>query len=254
VTPDVLAAPAPPGVRAVFTTRVGGVSTGAAAGLNLGATGGDDPATVRENRRLLCADLGIDADRVTMGHQVHGAGVRAVDAPTRPGRFTGGLAGWPEGDGLVTDRPGIALVVLGADCLPVLAWRRDGTAVGAAHAGWRGLVEGVVEAMVAALGNPADVGVAVGPGIGPCCYPTGPVVRAAFTRRFGDAVVHGEGVDLARAARVALLRAGVGEEDVWDSGACTSCDPARWFSYRRDGARAGRQAGVVWMADGILGA
>lgn len=241
-------------MRAAFTTRAGGVSTGVPQGLNLGATSGDDPAAVRENRRRLCAALGVDPERVTMGHQVHGAVVRVVEGPARPGRFTGGLAGWPEGDGLVTGVPGIALAVLGADCLPVLAWRRDGSLVGAAHAGWRGLVEGVVEAMVAALGDPADVAVAIGPGIGPCCYPTGADVRREFARRFGPGVVHGEAVDLAGAARAALAAAGVGEGAVWDSGACTSCDPARWFSYRRDGAPAGRQAGIVWIGDGILAA
>lgn len=240
-------------VAAAFTTRGGGVSRGSFAGLNLGSTSGDERAAVRENRRLLCAQLGIDADRVTMGNQVHGAEVRAVDAPTRPGRFTGGLSGWPAGDGLCTQTPGIALVVLGADCLPVLLWRRDRPAAAAAHAGWRGLVDGVVEAAVAALGRPEATAAAVGAGIGPCCYPTGSEVRASFASRFGRHTVHGAAVDLSAAACGALRACGVPESAIAAVDSCTSCEPDRWYSYRRDGARTGRQAGVIWLRDAILG-
>ena len=190
--------------RAVFTTRAGGASEGSYAGLNLGAATGDRPEAVRANRARVCAALGIDPERVTMGRQVHGATVRPVDAPTRPGRFTGGLRGWPAGDGLVTGRPRLPLVVLGADCLPVLLWRRDGPAVAAAHAGWRGLVEGVLPAAVAALGRPDRVGAAIGPGVGPCCYPVSRELRDRFAATFGDGVVHGAAVALARSARRAL--------------------------------------------------
>lgn len=233
-------------VRAVFTTRAGGVSEGPYAGLNLGATSGDRPAAVRANRAALCALLGLDAERVTMGHQVHGAGVRPVGAPTRPGRFTGGLAGWPDGDGLVTERPGLGLVVLGADCLPVLLWRRDGGAVGAAHAGWRGLVEGVVEEALARVGEPGAVAAAIGPGIGPSAYEVGADVRERFAGRFGEGVVRGRAVDLAGAAAEALRRAGVPGSAITVVEACTASEPARFYSYRRDGAACGRQAGVVW--------
>jgi len=191
-----------------------------------------------------------DAERVTMGHQVHGATVRRIDAPTRPGRFTGGLSGWPEGDALVTSTPGLVLVVLGADCLPVLAWRRNGSAVVAAHAGWRGLVDGVVEGAVRALGDPSRAAAAIGPGIGPCCYPTSPDVRKRFADRFGAEVIAGAAVRLARAARIALRRAGVPDEAIATVEACTSCDPERFYSYRRDGAGTGRQAGVIWIEGG----
>lgn len=232
--------------RAVFTTRRGGVSAGGHAALNLGATTGDDSAAVRANRLALCGALGLDADRVTMGHQVHGAEVRMIEAPTRPGRFAGGLVGWPEGDGLATARPGLGLVVLGADCLPVLLWRRDRPAVAAAHAGWRGLVGGVIAAAVARLDLADRVGAAIGPGIGADAYVVGPEVRDRFAATFGEETVRGRAVDLAGAARIALRRAGIPDSAITSVGGCTSSEPERFFSFRRDGAACGRQAGVVW--------
>ncbi len=240
---DLIDAGAPPGVIACFTTRSGGASAGPWAGLNLGSTTGDDPAAVRENRSLLCAATGVDPERATLGHQVHGAQVRGIDAPPHPGRFTGALAGWPQGDGLMTARPGIALVVLGADCLPVLLWRRDTRRVAAVHAGWRGLVDGVLQAAVATLGPAMDVRAAIGPGVGPCCYPVDVALRERFAAQFGAGVVDGDAVHLAAAARVALAEAGV--DQVIDVGACTSCDPERFYSYRRDGARTGRHGGLI---------
>ncbi len=181
--------------RAVFTTRRGGVSTGGFAALDLGLDRDDPDDRVRENRARVCAALGIDPERVAMGRQVHGAGVREVSGGE--GGFLGHLRDWPEGDGLVTATPGTALVVLGADCLPVAMWRRDVPRVAAAHAGWRGLVAGVLESTVAALGAPGAAGAAIGPGIGPCCYPVSAEVREAFAERFGQAVVVGGAVDLA---------------------------------------------------------
>jgi len=162
------------------------------------------------------------------------------------GRFTGEMRGWPASDVLVTRAPGRALVVLGADCLPVLLWRRDRPAVAAAHAGWRGLVAGVVGEAVAALGDPELTGAAIGPGIGPCCYPVSDELRERFAERFGAGVVRGEAVDLAAAARVALTVAGVPATAVGGVDACTRCDGDRFYSHRRDGEDAGRHAGVVW--------
>jgi polyphenol oxidase len=240
-----VAADAP--VRVVFTTRVGGVSGGPFEGLNLAASTGDRPEAVRANRRRLCAELRIDEERVSMARQVHGARVHALDAPSRPGRFTGALRGWPEGDGLVTRRAGLGLVVLGADCLPVVLWRRDEPAVAAAHAGWRGLVGGVLERAARALGDPARVGAAVGPGIGPCCYPVSAEVRDEFAAAFGTGVLRPPAVDLAAAAVAALRRVGVPGSAVTAVEACTSCEAERFYSFRRDGAACGRQAGVAWV-------
>jgi YfiH family protein len=232
--------------RAVFTTRRGGTSAGPYAGLNLGADTGDRADAVRANRELLCEVLGLDAERVSMVRQVHGAQVLLIEAPSRPGRFTGGLRGWPEGDGLASRTPGLPLAVLGADCLPVLLWRRDEPGVAAAHAGWRGLVGGVVGRAAAALGEPGRLGAAVGPGIGPCCYPVSAEVRDRFAAAFGEGVVRGAAVDLAAAARAALVAAGVPAPAIRVVGACTSCEAGRLYSHRRDGAACGRQAGVVW--------
>jgi YfiH family protein len=249
VAPIEVALDAEPEVRAVFTTRAGGVSQGTYAGLNLGSTSGDAPARVRANRRRLCDALGLDRERVTMGWQVHGALVRRVEAPSRPGRFTGGLRRWPEGDGLVTDRAGLPLVVLGADCLPVLLWRRDTPAVAAAHAGWRGLLAGVLDAAATALGAPARVGAVVGPGVGPCCYPVDAALRERFAAAFGAGVVRAPAVDLQGAARAALARAGVPRSAVTVIEACTACQADRFYSHRRDGPASGRQAGLVWLAE-----
>lgn len=239
--------PAGPHVTAVFSTREGGVSAGPWAGLNIGSTTGDDRDAVRENRRRLCAAVGVDPERVTLGWQVHGADVRDVSAPTRPGRFTGALSGWPSSDALVTRRPGIALVVLGADCLPILLWRRDGSGVAAVHAGWRGLVAGILANAVEWLGAPAETSAAIGPGVGPCCYPVDAALRATFADTFGGATVAGDAVDLEGAARVALEAAGVTQ--VTSVGECTSCHPDRYYSYRRDGAQTGRHAGLIAMGD-----
>src|SRR5205085_7893854 len=133
---------------------------------------------------------------------------------------------------------------LGADCVPLLLWRRDGAGCAAAHAGWRGLVAGVVGAAVASLGEPARVGAAVGPAVGPCCYPVDVALRDRFAARFGPETVRPPAVDLAGAARRELIAAGVPAAAIQVVEACTSCEAGRFFSHRRDGAGAGRQAGL----------
>lgn len=244
--PELIEVPTGGPARAVFTTRRGGVSAGPLSSLNLGADRGDADEAVRANRTAVCAAARLDPHGVSLGRQVHGAGVLALDAPARPGLFAGGLRGWPEGDALATRAPGLGLMVLGADCLPVLLWRRDAPGVAAAHAGWRGLVGGVLRAAVRALGRPEAVGAAIGPGIGPCCYPVSAEVRGRFATAFGAAVVRPPAVDLAAAARAALVAEGVDDAAIVSVGACTSCDEARFYSYRRDGAACGRQGGLVW--------
>jgi YfiH family protein len=206
--------------RAIFTTRPAGDVREAAARAALLAAAGADPARVAANR------------------QVHGARVREVTAPDPDPR--------PEADGLVTSLAGVPLLVVGADCLPVLLWRADRPRVAAAHAGRRGLVAGVLERAVAALGAPAATRAAIGPGIGPCHYPVSADVRTRFGERFGAEVVRGEAVDLAAAARVALRAAGLADAAITTVPGCTACEPARFWSYRRDGAAAGRQGGLVW--------
>lgn len=231
---------------AAFTTRTGGVSVGPYAALNLAGTVSDGPAAVRANRELVCARLGIDPRRVRVGTQVHGTVVRRVADGVEDGRFTDPDFRWPEGDGLICDRPGGAIAVFGADCLPVLLWHRERPLVAAVHAGWRGLADGILEAAVAALGGGSRLGAAIGVGIGPCCYPVSAEVRDRFAARFGAGVVRDPAVDLAGAAGVALTNSGMPRQAIWVLEGCTSCEPERWFSFRRDGAPTGRHAGLIW--------
>lgn len=234
------------GVRGAFSTRIGGVSTGAHGSLNIGVTTGDDPALVASNRRLLAQAAGFDATRAATMCQVHGARVLQVGPAGGAGGYLGVVDGVGEADSLVTSSPGVALLALGADCLPVLVWDRQGRTVAAAHAGWRGLVEGVLEATVARVGDPTRLAAAVGPGVGPCCYPVDGALRDVMSTRFGAGVVEGAAVNLAAAARAALQACGIPGTAVSVVECCTSCDESRFFSYRRDGAGTGRHGGVVW--------
>jgi YfiH family protein len=208
-----------PGGTALFTTRMGGVSVGAFASLNLGLKTGDDPECVGQNRERVRVLAG--AARLAQGRQVHGARI-VVDGQ-----------GIEEADGQMTTRPGVAAIVLVADCLPV-ALGGPG-AVAMLHAGWRGLAAGVLEAGVAAMGG--AVAAAIGPGIGPCCYEVGDDVRAVFGTSERT-------LDLKAIARARLAAAGV--DEIHDCALCTACDAQRFFSHRRDRGVTGRQAGLAW--------
>ncbi len=237
----------PPRVRAVFTTRTGGESTGPHASLNLGSACGDDPGHVRANRNLLAGSTGFDPDRAATLTQVHEATVVAVGPLGGCGTFIGSLDGHAAADGMVTSEPGVALVVQGADCVPIVGWSADALTVMGVHAGWRGLMAGVVEAGAAMLGTPGSV--AIGACIGPCCYPVDVDLREAIAIRFGDGAVCGESVDLRWAARAALVAAGIPSPQIVDVGGCTSCDANRYFSHRRDAGHTGRQAGLIWIEE-----
>ncbi len=233
----------PPGIDACFTTRAGGVSDEPFQGLNLGVSTGDEPRNVAANRHALAASIGADPRRFVMTNQVHGTDVRAVEGPDDPERFGEARTGWSAGDGLVTEQIDVPLMVLGADCPSILIWRTDGSAVAAVHAGWRGLIGGIVQAAVGALGGP--VAAAVGPCAGGCCYEVDDDLRTRFRERYGAQTVVGANVDLPAAARAALIEAGVRPDAVAGGEWCTICDPVSFFSHRRDGARSGRQAGVI---------
>ena len=236
--------PAPAAVRAVSTTRAGGVSEGPWATLNLGALTADDPARVEANRRRLAA--AADCPPPAWLAQVHGTAVVELTGPPAPG------AEPPVADASVAHGPGVACAVLTADCLPVLFCDRAGTRVGAAHAGWRGLAAGVVEATVAALGAPPGELIAwLGPCIGTRAFEVGPEVRAAFLDAdpgAAAAFLPGRGdrwhADLRALARRRLAALGVGR--VSASEACTLSEPDRFFSHRRDGP-CGRMATLVWL-------
>jgi YfiH family protein len=215
-----------------FSTRRGGVSEGPYESLNLGRLTEDDPDRVAENRRRLCVEVEAEPDRLAMNRQVHGAVVNRAEA---------GRRGEP-GDGLWSDEPGVPMLKLTADCLPVALARANGTpALALLHVGRLGLLEGIVSAGVAALGE-GPVAAAVGPGIGPCCYEVGPEIREDYRTRFGPGVVRGRNLDLWAAAELALREAGV--ESIERTDLCTACHPELFFSHRRDGGVTGRQ-GVI---------
>lgn len=242
----IIGVPTVAGVRALFTTRHGGVSNGPFESCNLGRGTGDRDNAVRENRRGLCDFLNVDPNVVRMGSQVHGTSVHDVDEPGEVGRFLGELSGWPDGDGLVTSVMGLPLLVLVADCVPVLLWSADGRRVGAVHAGWRGLVGGIIANALSAMASAVPVHAAIGPCAGPCCYEVDADLALRFADEFGPQVVAGRNVDLPQAARHALVQAGVADADIHRDGSCTVCTPERFFSYRRDGEATGRQAGIIW--------
>ena len=253
---DELACDLPDGAHVLFTTRRHG---------NLSSVSGEGAEHGLEMRERLRAQLGVR--RLLRGFQVHGATVQLVGARARGGqvRATGqapatlDTAGPArameeidippdtvarpdvEADGQATALRGLGAMALTADCLPV-ALGASGGAVAMVHAGWRGLAAGVLEEGVRAvreLGGDGEIVAIIGPGAGPCCYEVGEEVHAAF----GTAHRYGRNIDLKAIARERLLTAGVAE--VRDVAACTICDE-RFFSHRREGARAGRQGGVAW--------
>jgi hypothetical protein len=227
-----------PGARAAFSTRVGGVSTGAFASLNLGLYTDDEEPAVRSNRARLAAALDRDPEGVLFGFQVHGAGVARSEQAPVPNPYTAD-APLPEADGQLTSNPALTPLVQVADCLPVALAGKRGVAM--VHCGWRGLAAGIVER--GAVEVEADAA-AIGPGIGPCCYQVGNEVLSEFAE-LGDGVAEGRMLDLAEVARRLLGRAGV--RAVESSDLCTSCEPELFFSHRRDAGRTGRQGGLAWL-------
>jgi len=236
--------PAPANVGALVTTRAGGVSAGPYATMNLGRRSDDDAAALAENRRRF--DAFLPGAPVWLD-QVHGTAVARLTRTTGPG---------PIADAAVTAERGVVCTILSADCLPVLFADRAGTAVGIAHAGWRGLAAGVLEATLAALrdlGTRDDEVIAwLGPAIGPAAFEVGDDVRDAFCARDTVAAAcfapHRAGkwhADLYGLARQRLAQHGVMQ--VVGGGFCTFTDAARFFSYRRE-RRSGRMAAAIWLA------
>ena len=233
-----------PGARAAFTTRVGGFSEAPYEALNVAIKTGDEPGRVVDNRRLIAAALGLAPENVLMGHQVHGAELRWHDAPQQPQVFAEAVPSPDHVDAQATDQPGLAPLVVTADCLPIALTGPGGVAM--AHGGWRGLAAGVLARAAEAVRATAA---AIGPGIGPCCYEVGEEVLSEFAEL--DGVAEGRRLDLPAVARALLERGGVGEVETADL--CTSCNPELFYSHRRDGERTGRQAGIAWLESGESG-
>lgn len=217
------------------------MSEGPFSSLNLGKLTGDDLDRVFENRSRLCSELEIDPERSTMARQQHGAAARRAE----PRGLLAEAAGFPECDALFSEEQDQGMLLVTADCLPVAIARSDGGVPGLAlaHAGWRGLLAGVLESAVLALGRHRRRLVAVlGPAIGPCCFEVSEELAVRFRRQFGRATASGRKVDLWAAGEMALKAAGCTEVERIDL--CTSCHSELFFSHRRDGGLTGRQ-GVI---------
>ncbi len=234
---------APPWIRALTTCRRGGVSAPPYDGLNLGDHVGDDPECVAANRRLLRQRAALPAEPRWLC-QVHGCEVAQWN----------GMPGVVEADAAATSEPGVVCAVLTADCLPLLLCNENGSRVAVAHAGWRGLVNGVVEAAVAAFDDEsAHLMVWLGPAIGPSVFEVGDEVRDMFLDAYSEDnscfKAHGEGhwlADIYRLASNRLTRLGIGA--ISGGNYCTYTDSQRFFSYRRDG-KTGRMVSLIWIEE-----
>ena len=240
-----------------FSTRLGGVSEGYLASLNLGCHRGDSDENLRENYRRFCAAIGAEVGSIVMTKQVHGIEVRRVERSDIKADLLDEVPF--EADGLTTDIPGITLFVFSADCIPVLFFDPVRRAIGACHAGWRGTAGAIgaetVKAMVSRYGCKAeDIRAAIGPGIGKCCFETHADVPQAMLDSLGDVAKPyitqaGEKyhVDLKAINRAVLLAAGVAEERIDVSGDCTCCQHERFWSHRYTGGLRGSQAAAIML-------
>lgn len=246
------------GVAHGFSTRLGGVSQGMWADLNLGVSRGDDPDHVRENYRRFLAAIGADGPVMAMSRQVHGGEVHTVttaDLRTDPYEKVE-----YEADGLMTDLPGVTLLVYSADCIPVLLYDPVRRVAAAVHAGWRGTAAGIVANAVARMkevycSRPADILAAIGQGICSDCFETHEDVPNAMTAALSTSVLHhikikenGKfSVDLRGINRMRLEQAGLDPAHIMVSTQCTSCQPDKFWSHRRMGNGRGSMAAAIQL-------
>lgn len=241
--------PAPPNVRAIVTTRVGGVSVAPFDSFNLAFHVNDNAVAVVENRRKLLVALNEIAPcgPPQWLQQVHGTDV--VDAFSEPKLRAQTV---PEADAVTTTHRGLPCVVMTADCLPVFFSDRNGNRVAVAHAGWRGLCNGILENTLARFTNPAEVMCWLGPAIGANAFEVGAEVRDAFMKVDKSAasafVAKANGkyhADIYELARQRLVKAGIGM--ISGGEMCTVSDSERFYSYRRE-QTTGRMASIIWLA------
>ena len=248
------------GVAHGFSTRLGGVSEGIYASLNLGVTRGDDPERVRENYRRFCAAIGADVTRVVMTSQVHGTEIRTA----LPGDVKADLCDPAkyECDGLITDVPGLALTIFTADCIPVLLYDPVRRVIAAVHAGWRGTAGDIAGKAANRMvrdynSNPKDILAAIGPGISRCCFETHADVPDAMTAALGGLVqpfvISGENgtyhVDLKGVNAALLERAGLTKDHIEVSADCTACLPSKYWSHRVTRGERGNQAAMIQLLE-----
>jgi polyphenol oxidase len=227
-----------PGASVAFSTREGGVSSGPYQSLNLGILTDDDRQNVAQNRTRLAHELAVDPERVAMGWQVHGHEILGWSEPPDNGGFAHIGADLPKVDGHTTSLAGVPLLVLVADCLPLALVSPERVTM--LHCGWRGLAAGIIERALEQFPEPPHA--VLGPAIGPCCYEVGEEVLKEFEDLPG--VADGRMLSLHLVAESKLLAGGVTRYDSFPY--CTSCQPERFFSHRRDDGVTGRQAGLVW--------
>ena len=242
-------------VTHAFCTRLGGLSAGPYGGLNLGDQGGDDPARVEGNWQTLARAFDIPRKTFFPLRQVHGNGVLVLDGHEPR---AGGVAP-PDGDAVITDRPGLALCIRTADCVPILLLDQERRVVAAVHAGWKGTAQKItirtVEVMVDRFASvPMDLVAAVGPAVGPCCYEVDEPVVAALGGP-GDAFCKSAErkdrwmLDLPGLNEAHLLAAGLRPEGITRMDLCTACRPDLFFSHRRDGERTGRHVHFISLVE-----
>lgn len=235
--------PAAAGVNAVMTTRSGGVSVAPFDSMNLGDHVNDDPEAVKKNRALLIKQLNLPSEPVWLS-QVHG--IRAIEHES--------ASNGDEADAIVAHQPRQVCAIMTADCLPVLFSNKQGTVVGAAHAGWRGLESGVLESTITGMQCDAkDILVWLGAAIGPQAFEVGPEVREAFVDRHKQTqvafVAQDNGkylADIYMLARIRLEIAGIIQENIYGGEWCTYSQSDLYFSYRRE-SQTGRMASLIWL-------
>ena len=243
-----------------FSTRLGGVSPAPWDNLNLGVNRGDEPDRVAENYRRFCRAIGADPTAIVKHHQIHSTLVRPVTkAHILPPEVPTAL----EGDGLITDEPGVCLTVFSADCIPLLFFDPNRQVIAAAHAGWKGTAQGIAAQTVKQMVNdyrccPSDILAAIGPGISSCCFETHQDVPDSLRAHLGsDAVLLARPlpqpgkylVDLKKANQIWLFRSGLLPEHIAVSDACTACQPDSFWSHRRLGTRRGSMAAMIQLPD-----
>lgn len=243
-----------------FSTRLGGVSSGCFASMNLGFGRGEADETVAENYKRLGAAIGFDWERAVLSHQTHTTNIRLV-TENDAGKGTVRQRDYQDIDGLITDKPGLALVTFYADCVPLYFADTKHKAIGLSHSGWRGTVgrmgQKTLDAMHEAFGTmPEDVIAAVGPSICGDCFEVGPEVVAEFANSFSKKQMKticrdGDGdrsyLDLWQANRIVLEEAGILPEKISVTNICTRCNPNLLYSHRIMGAQRGNLAAVLMI-------
>ncbi|MCK5558890.1 MAG: peptidoglycan editing factor PgeF [Candidatus Hydrogenedentes bacterium] len=246
------------GLVAAISTREGGVSKPPYDSANMALHVGDDPAAVLENRYRICSELGIDAGDLVCAEQVHANRVVRVTEGDRGSGATSADDALPVTDGLLTDVRGLPLVVFTADCVPVFVYEPTRKVVGIAHAGWRGTLFGVAEALIATMenvfgGDPQSCKVALGPSAGPCCYEVGDEVVSAFQEngypeeKIFSRTGHDKfNLNLWEVNALQLEKSRVPRDNISCSPQCSVCS-STYFSCRRDGAVTGRNMSVIML-------